>query len=401
MKKLIFLVSALLFCAVFYSCEEEYVGQPGTDSVAPGPVKNPVAESLPGGARISYELPNDKDLLYVKAIYTVNGVAKNATSTLYTKSLEILGYGTTDEQDVTLYAVDRSGNQSSPVSIKIRPGTPPVKLIRESMQMERGFGGVQLTWRNETKADIVVYILAADSTNKLDVADVVYTNSVDEKYSLRGFDTTERVFGVYIRDRWDNFSDTLSSRFIPLFEEKLDKQIWRRQLFPGDNNTNSSWGPWDRIRDDIVGNQAWESNTGMSPILFTVDLGQTAKLSRYALWHRGGNDWEFRHYNPKRWKVYGSNDPKFAELSEAYWRVEEGGWKDDWILLADCYSFKPTGENNPITQEDRDYANRGFETEFSLDTPPVRFIRFHVTETWGGGNMVHVSELSFWGEPVK
>jgi hypothetical protein len=71
---------------------------------------------------------------------------------------------------------------------------------------------------------------------------------------------------------------------------------------------------------------------------------------------------------------------------------------NDWTLLAECYSYKPSGETNPITQEDRDYANRGFETEFSLDAPPMQYIRFHVLETWGGGNMVHVSELTFWGK---
>jgi hypothetical protein len=397
MKKTINILT-LVMLIVAGGCKEEQRGLFATDNVAPGPVKNPVAQSLPGGAKITYELPADKDLLYIQAVYTINGIERNASATLFNNFVEIMGFGTTDEQTVKLYAFDRSGNKSEPVTVTVHPDTPPVRVIRETLSMAPGFGGIRVTWKNEYKADVVVTILVSDSIGDLQQADVIYSNLVDEKFNLRGLPDSVRTFGVYIRDRWDNFSDTMIAQFTPLFEMKLDKLKWKRHLFPGDNTTSSGWGAWPQICDDIIGNQAWETQTGQTPILFSIDLGVTAKLSRYSLWHRGGNEWEFRHYNPKRWKVYGTDNPDFANISEDYWNVTEGGWTNDWTLLADCYSFKPSGEKNPITQADRDYANRGFETEFSTAAPPMRYIRFYVSETWGGGNMVHVSEISFWGK---
>jgi hypothetical protein len=403
MKKIINILLVLLFAAVWSGCQEDPRGIVATDDIAPGPVKNARAISLPGGAKITYELPTDPDLLYVQAVYTINGVEKNTSATLFSDTLEVYGFGTTDLQTVNLYAVDRSGNRSAPEPVTFTPGTPPIKLIRSTLSMVAGFGGIQVSWKNEYKADIVVYILV-DSLGVLQPVGEAYSNLVEDKYSLRGLNDKTRKFGVYIRDRWDNFTDTVYVELTPLFEDKLDKSLWVRQLFPGDNNTQTDWwGPWYKICDDIVGDQGWESYVGMNPILFTIDLGVTAKLSRYALWHRGTTveTWEYRHYNPKRWKVYGTNDPNTADMTESYWRVTEGGWTNDWTLLADCYSYKPSGEFTPITQDDRDYANRGFESEFAMDTPPMRYIRFHVTETWGGGTMIHVGELSFWGRIIE
>jgi hypothetical protein len=263
MKKIINILLALLLTAVWYGCKEDPRGIVATDSDAPGPVTNPVVESLPGGAKITYQLPNDRDLLYVQAIYTINGVEKNASATLFVDTLVVQGFGTTDPQTINLYAIDRSGNRSVPTPVEIRPGMPPIQLIRESMEMVAGFGGVQVSWINEYKADVVVTILA-DSLGFINEVDAVYSNLEEDKYSVRGLDTTERIFGVYVRDRWDNYSDTVFKALTPLYELKLDKKKWVRGTFIGDNTDDAYWwGPWERICDDIAGeNQAWETYTG-------------------------------------------------------------------------------------------------------------------------------------------
>ena len=392
------LIFAFICAITWYGCNEAPIGQTPTDSTAPGQVRNYSFESLPGGARITYELPGDEDLLCVKAVYHINGIEKNVVSTLYNKSLEIEGFGTTEEQSVTLYCVDRSGNHSEPTAIRITPGTPPVTLIRESMTIDRGFGGIQLNWKNEAQANVAIYFVAADSIGDLSVADILYTSVPDGKFNLRGFDDSERLFGVYVRDRWDNYSTTLLETHTPLFEVKLDKSLWSRGSFPGDNTSEYDGGnwSWNSMRDDITDqDQGWHTGDGKSPMYFTIDLGVTTRLSRYTLWHRG-NDWFYRHHNPKKWKVYGSANPNFAEQSEAYWTGE--GFRNDWHLLAECESFKPSGDDSPLTQADRDYARLGFEFELPLDAPAVRYIRFHVEENWSGGDNLHIAELSFWGQ---
>ena len=76
MKKIALIVGCL--CGFLVSCEFQNIDwQPGTDSIAPGTVSNVSVENLPGGAKITYDLPDEKDLAFVEANYTIDG--KSAT----------------------------------------------------------------------------------------------------------------------------------------------------------------------------------------------------------------------------------------------------------------------------------------------------------------------------------
>ena len=55
------------------SCDEEKIGQTPTDNIPPQPISNVSVESLPGGAKISYELPQETDISYVKGEYLFQG----------------------------------------------------------------------------------------------------------------------------------------------------------------------------------------------------------------------------------------------------------------------------------------------------------------------------------------
>lgn len=394
MKSLLYIVSAFFIATSFYGCKEEFVGQPATNSTAPGIIKNPVVENLPGGAKISYELPDDDDLLCVKALYTINGKEKNTTASMYNNFLVVEGFGSTDEQKIKLYCVDRSSNISAPVEVTINPTTPPVQLVFETLTMEKGFGGVQLKWENKTKSDLSIYVFAADSLGDLNVADVVYSSATTGKYSLHGFDDKERLYAAVIRDHWDNYSDTLQGYFTPYFEMKLDKSKFKRQVLMGDNDTNLGGWEFSKMFDEIVGDQGFHTSAGKSPMYFTIDLGTTVKLSRYKMWPRIG--YEYKHHNIKKWSLYGTTTLKLDNHENNYWVL--GGFKADWNHLMDCVTFKPSGDAGPITSEDVEYAGNGFEFEFPLDSPPTRYLRFAVDQTWSGGDMMHISELTFWGE---
>lgn len=399
MKRLLYIL--IVFTCFLNACKQEYVGQPGTDSIVPGKITNPVVENLPGGARITYDLPDDDDLLYVNAVYIINGKEVNTSASMYKNEVTVEGFGTTDEQKIKLYCIDRSNNISEPVEVAIHPTTPPVQLIYETLKMKNDFGGVQLEWENKTESDIAIYLIAADSVGDLNVADVVYTSTREGKYSLRGFDDEERVFGAFVRDRWDNLSDTLSGIFTPIYEMKLDKSKWKREVLMGDIKPAFDYGGswiWSKMFDEIMADQGWTTRNVLPPVYITIDLGAEVKLSRYTLWHRLGS-WPYKHFNPKYWDVYGTTSPKFEIYDEDYWTGD--GFKKDWTLLLNCYSYKPSGENTPITNEDREYAANGFEFTFPLDAPPVRYLRFHFRETWGGGSDIMISEISCWGKIVK
>jgi hypothetical protein len=379
------------------ACKEEPIGQTPTDNEAPGEIISYSAESLPGGAAITYELPGNDDLLYVKAVYSINGIEKTATSSIYSDTLKVFGFGTTAEQSALLYCVDRSGNHSLPVKATFTPGTPPVQTIFDSMTMKAAFGGVQIQWDNPDRAEVAIYLIAADSLGTIEEADVVYTASATGKFNLRGFDDNPRLFGAYVRDRWDNYSNTLQGEYTPLYETKLDKFLWSRKTLPGDASHDYFDGSWQfpKMYDDIIGDQGWHTDDSYTDMNFTLDLGLAAQLSRYTLWHRENNYGYsvYTHHNLKKWKIYGAATIDETKPND-YWTSDD--WKADWTLLAECEAIKPSGEG-PVTDEDHAYAHRGFEFDLSSIVTPIRYVRFCVESTWGGGKVIHISEISFWG----
>lgn len=398
----------ILLCAgALASCTDVQIGQPAQDNVPPAPISNYTVKNISGGAVIKYDVPVEEDLLYVKAFYKINGVDKTTSSSLYCDSLVVEGFGTEEEQTIRLCCVDRSNNLSEPVEVKIKPTTPPITLIQRSFQISASFGGVKMTWENKEKDDVVIYAMTTDSLGNFYVADEVYSNLEDGAYALRGFENKERIFAVLIRDRWDNYSDTIKSVQTPLFEEELDKSLFKRYMdIPGDNLTDYPHPNYrfDKLFDDIVGDQGWHTGESMSPLYCTIDLGVTAQLSRHTLWHRlGSTSWYYAHFNPKRWTVWGTNEIKQVpkEEEEAYWI--DGGFEEDWHELCSWDVEPPSGQMN-LTPEDIEYADKGFEAEMPLEIEPVRYIRIRIEETYGGGKnpgSVNFSEVSFWGKVIS
>ncbi len=385
-------LAALLLAA---ACKESERGVPvSTTDVAPGPVSDIQVENIAGGATISYALPKSSNLLYVLAEYRIRegGELLEKKSSYYNNSLTIEGFPDTLARQVTLYAVSKGEKRSEPVEVTVHPGQPPIKLIKASVQMKATFGGVQVSFVNENEADVKITVLTTDSVGDLYPADVYYTKRKEGNFSVRGFAAEERTFGVFVRDRWDNFSDTVYSTLTPYYEEEITKSLFSAVHLPTDTYTqhccgngmtdvwDDVWGPGDVFHT--------KPNTGM-PQWFTFDMGQSVLLSRLKLYHRNtsaGTDGAFYGGDPKRFEIWGSNDPN-----------PDGSW-DSWTLLGSYECLKPSGSAKP-TAEDIAYAcEDGEDFEFPLGIPPVRYLRFRTLETWGGTTYIYIAELSFWGD---
>lgn len=409
MKKNIFIL--LIFASLLYSCNEDKVGQIATDGQAPDKVKNVVVQNIPGGALLSYDLPTDEDLLLVEARYEQKGTICNVKASCFESKLTIEGFGDQEEHNVQLFCVDRSNNYSEPVSVTIKPEENPVFAIGRSIEMKNGIGGVDITWKNELETIINLQLYAADEGNLLQLVEVVATNSAVGTFSLRGFDDQERRFAVIVKDHWDNLSDTVSGFFTPRFEQLIPKAGYKRLVLTEDNNTElgGNWA-WGKMFDDVTGidNNGWHVRTNGSGhgVYFTIDLGHEVELTRYMLWQRGGN-WPYTQNNPKRWKVYGrAENPELIYREHAIDDVEywSNGFRDDtknWTLLLDCRTEKPSGFDNPnVTELDKEYASLGHEFIFPEEISAMRYIRFTIDETWGGGDLFNCNELSFYGKIV-
>lgn len=398
MKTSIFPLCVALFFMV--SCKEKLEHDPyAPDSENPGPVENVSYEPINGGFAITYDLPDDKDILYVKAEY-LNSLGQTATvkTSAYDNHIQILGFGDVTERTITLYAVDRSENVSGPVSFTAAPLEPPVSIIQESMDVTADFGGARFSWVNELKTPISIMLYAENESGELLSVGIVYTSQEATSFSLRGYPSEPMRFAAVIRDRYDNFSDTIYPKtpgkmLTPLFEERLDKKKFRKVVLSDDTNWDAWEGYYEGWYDESLHTTDGIAHTqGDDPFpqIWTVDLGVTVKLSRFVLHQRQNEAWAFSHGNPKRYTVYGAKE-----------LPADDGNLDNWIKLRDCESLKPSGlPIGQLTDEDRDRFAAGDEFSFE-DAPEIRYFRVAVHETWDGAGFVNLSEITFWGNIVE
>ncbi len=370
--------------AMMAGCAEEYQAGPlgHDDGIAPGPVSNVTVKNTPGGAVLRYELPKDIDLQYVKAVLSnTQGKEISVSSSCYVDSLVIEGLGNTDEYNVRLYSVDNFEHHSSPVNVAIQPLTPPVVTVFESLDPKFGFGGFEIAFENASRANIGLYIDMKNATGEFEYAGSAHTNLRGGSINIRGLDTITTVYAIFVRDRFNNYSDTMYMTGRPLFEKSLPKG----PMYNAANSLNPTrayaWGCLDDNYDWSNFTAITATPTQEFPHFYTVDLGGLFKMSRYRIWQRVGDDTLFQQGMPKKWKLYGK-----ATSQEM------------WTFIMNCESVKPSGL--PLGQYDQgdwDYAAAGEEFIFPVDIPEIRFLQFEFTETWGGYKNTYITELSFWG----
>jgi len=373
------------------SCQEKVLAPVGGTGNVPGPVSNVLVTPGPGMVTISYDLPDAKDLLYVKAVVDVNGTSREVKASFYENQLEIKGFGDTRSYEVLLYAVSRAEVPSEPVRVTVTPDTPPLMRTFESLDLFEDFGGATVSFSNDAEGELNIVVLTTDEFGDWTTADVLYTKRPQGYFSVRGYDVEPRKFGVYVKDRWNNVSDTLVKELTPVFEKQLDRTKFFEYRLPTDELPAWGWvmpNIWDGIivNNTNVDKPGFHTDPGAWPQHFTFGLGVEARLSRFRFWQRGS--WmAFSDRNIKKFELWGSNDP-----------APDGSY-DGWTLLLEGESVKPSGEPmGTNTAEDLALVGEGEEFVFPPGTPSVKYIRMKVTETWSGANSFYIMQVAFWGD---
>lgn len=389
-------VTFLCLVLLVQACEREFIKGPNEhDTSAPDPIRDAQVENLPGGAKITYSLPHNDNLLYVKAEYSIrSGVVREMKASYHKNFLYVEGFPGTDEYEVRLYVVNRAEVASEPVVVKINPKTPPVLEAFASLELKETFGGVSVSLENSSAADLRVYVLATDSLGQLEEKEVFYTKMKTPLVAARGFNTEERRFGVYVKDRFDNRSDTVFATLKPLFERELDKNKFKPITIGGDytDPNNSGRSTVNKLWDGLLGSNVENmfatlppsGGRGGIPQSFSFDLGVEAQLSRFIYYPRANGSFIYSN-QPRKFELWGSNNPS-----------ADGNW-NSWTKLMDCEMIKPSGSpQGVVTDEDRAFAVAGVPFDFPLGIPRVRYIRFKTTEVWSGNNIA-ILELTFFG----
>ncbi len=400
MKKKIFQLSqymlAIALTTGLWACEEEETRLPYNQSMGtPGQVFEPIVENLPGKARITYSLPNDDDLLYIKAVYErSNGNQAEVKSSYFNNSLMVEGFADTLEHEVQLYAVNRGGEESEPVTVTIKPMEAPVWDVYKSLEALATFGGIQINALNPNREDVAILIMEKNEMGVWEAdPNSIYTSTDTIDYALRGMDTVEHEFALTVRDRWLNYTDTLFTNINPLYETGLPKSNYRGMSLPGDSPhhpSTSMAGMWD---GEIMNWPAiyMTQATHSGPHVITFDAGVEAKMSRIVIWdypeYFNGRTYYYLG-NLKEFEVWGSNDPP-----------SDGSW-DNWHLLGTYNATKPSGL--PFGQQsDEDYriAVEGHNWVFDIAAPKVRYLRIRSTRNWGGSTYMAIGEIQIYGDP--
>lgn len=388
----------LFICVIclFIGCKEINLHTPygQNDGVAPGKVQFLSYVPTAGGAEITFKSPEDEDLMSIVAKYTLaSGVEMESKVSSYSNKLIVEGFGDTEPKQIILYAVDRMENAGDTTRCEIIPLTPSYLEAYNTVKMTDTFGGVAVTMQNPHESDLSIDVVTTDSLDQLAVIQTQYTSVKDISFAVRGYEPEERIFGIVIRDRWDNVTDTIFQSIIPWEEHELDKGKFKEIHLDNDIYMNSwgrtmslMWNGEHSYSDDWDINHAVNFIDQGFPAWFTFDLGTVAHLSRYVFWQRLYG-YEYKDANFKEWEVWGRADAP----------TQDGSW-DGWTLLLECENYKPSGL--PVGQtstEDIEYATNGQEFLFPIDAPAVRYIRFKIISTFSGATSGYVKEVTFYG----
>lgn len=391
------MASVVLVLFMASSCQKDLIPKALKTGEAPGPIKNYTYESIPGGAIITYDLPEGSDLRYVKATYTLNtGVSREAKSTIYKNTILVDGFANEGEYDIRLNAVSMGDVESTPFTAKIKALRPAHKLLIDSIQVNNGmyaaFGGLNIDFRNYTESSMVFHLLAKNATNQWQEIQTSYSSAKSGRIRLRGQEPVEQDYAVFVTDRWNNRSDTIAVKLTPFQEALINTK------FTALNLSNDTWEhhtAQGRARPLVImfdglhaqNSQIFQTKpSSVMPQWFTFDMIQAFRLSRFILYPDVPPSEKnvFMGGQPHEFELWGSNSPTASF--------------DSWTLVGSFKSVKPSGSPlGVVTADDIAQARNGEEFEVEGNAGSFRYWRFKTLSSWGKVPYIQISELTFYG----
>jgi len=344
MKK-IFNLSMFVILLVSFGCQNDWQlpdeWREPTDKVAPSRVISAtVKRTFPGGAVIEFVKPTTNvdgsalnDLLGIKAVYDKDETKKGIS--VFSTSDSIVLEGFNDYPDVkphtvTLYAVDKSQNQSEGYPVEnVVPELNAINSIIQSLKTYDAMGGFKVVYENPLGADVALEIssydkaastatetrwerintyifrkdksysaiekmnFVRDSLVALFTVDAVTGDTTWTKYET-GERAGEQMYDTifkqqYVRfrfmDRFGNFSGSLDTFLTPLPEKELS---------PYDDFGNQIWFPY-------------ESENGEQGCAIFGDMGNSTSFTR----------------------IFKSNEQSGDEVWEACLFAQQSVWGDN------------------------------------------------------------------------
>lgn len=397
MKRILLTSTSIATLLLAFGCTEDNHGridQLDKDLAAPQPVEVTKVKPTSGGAVLWVKIPDDKNIKGVVATYTRGGVEVDSKVSRYVDSLKVEGYADTDEHEIKVCSFNVNEKKSEPVVVRFKPEMPAIRTVTPTMIAAAGGVKVRITG-NESKADLAVCLLkdsdignAGKPVNEIKWTEVttLFTASDNVTLTRRGIDPEAAVFGVYIRDRWGNISDTIKTVLTPLPEIEIPKSGFSYSAaalcsqddniftLQAENNSYPVRGLWDGSGHSSSPHFMAVDKAPL-PCWLTIDLGCNVELSRIATLPRIDYPQIFGDAHVRNFEFWGSQNPSGVPGDG------EHGFDDSWKCLGKFIQYKPSGyldDGTPgvITQEDREAFNNGNDFELDGEAYPDAFYHF-------------------------
>ncbi len=425
------------FVLMLASCgEEPKLGVPAQDNVAPDA---PIFKEFipgPGSAHIIYTQPSDLDLMCVVAEYVRNettGVSVQTKSSPYTDTLYVEGFSRSGDFEIEMYSVDLSDNRSESIYATVTVEEPAVDVIFGTLNVQAGYGGIEVSWENETQTNIIVTVTMQDDAGDWIDLDQFFSTAASGSAAIRGLEDVETNFQIQIEDKWGNSTPVATYTITPLYEEQSDKDLYSKPaLLPGDSPCWSSGYDipdiWDGTYLDS-GNSCYHSSSLADYKCITIDMGQVMKISRFMLYPRGGSHRFFTHNMIKYFKLYGAleltadmyayTDAQAAQVASGTTYAQVTPSFTGWTPIVESYDagyssntfksdgagggtyicYKPSGDDDVITADDLDWVTEyGHEFNVSISCGTARYLRMQFIQSWSLSGIYQLAEFDLWGQ---
>ncbi|MEG1586229.1 MAG: DUF4959 domain-containing protein [Bacteroidales bacterium] len=400
MKNILLWILPLLLIT---SCREKE-----TDLDMPAPVQILDWTPITGGAIFTYELPEDENFLYVKAVYTLQtGTVMTKRSSLFSNTLTIDGIGGEKDYAIKLYSVNRSGKESAPVTVMVRTKEFSSNFVLESIRLIPGFSSVICTWENDTQALVNIVITFEVSENK-EITKIYASNTGAGRYDVSNVEAKYHYY-VQVKDQYGNITSKRDmGEVAPLEDYKLtkvvqssttglDSLLWRaltqNELKEHANGTlktaphSALEGRIDRFFDDQIDVSSkqnfnyFHTGTAGYPFSYFIDLGKQVEVSRFRIHQRdyasSGSEF-YAGSNVETFELYASND------------------LDNWELLREATIIKPNNEQIALLE-----ARDGHLFVIDEDEPkfskPFRYLQYKGKKGFVSSSGGCASEITLYG----
>ena len=368
------------------------------DSTPPGNLTIESVTPTNGGGILTYSLPNDSDILFVRAEYT-NSLGNDVyrVSSSHNNSIEIDGLNQNTPISVRLFVIDENENISEPTNVEFTPLPSFIYLVQESISISPTLGGVNIQWENIAEKTVYVHLHIVNAGEE--EIRILSSDKEFENISVRGLESVEMTFLTKVEDFDGNITDLEEKATIsPLFEEMIDKSTWT--LMSQLSVDGNAWeGETDNFWDDIVDTAEtnadnsyfiiWrDANGGVLnwPLDIVINLNKNVKIHRLKVWQRAfwyngptGIPYYYQEENIRSFDLYASENSQ------------------DWTLLGQYDIGDPSDQDGNIPQDFIDAAANGHDFDLEGVSDKFRYLKFSITSNYGSDTYVHGSEITLWG----